>query len=43
LIVIFEKNITIPSGAKSAALVAVSSTPATAASAPLQMGSDSCT
>jgi hypothetical protein len=42
-IVIFEKNLSLPAGAKSAGLVAVFSSPARAASAPLLMGSDSCT
>ena len=35
-------NVSLPSGLKSAALVAVSQQPATAASAPLMLGSDSC-
>jgi hypothetical protein len=36
-------NIQLPSGAKSAALVAVTTSPASAASAPLPLGSDTCT
>jgi hypothetical protein len=36
------ETVTLPAGAKSAAIVAVSSTPAAAASAPLLLGSDTC-
>ncbi len=36
------QTITLPAGAKSAALVAVSTTPAVAASAPLLLGGDTC-
>jgi hypothetical protein len=36
------QTVTLPSGAKSAALVAVSTTPASAASTPLQLGPESC-
>ena len=39
-VVILEKNVTIPAGLKSAALVAVSTVPAVAASAPLLLGSE---
>jgi hypothetical protein len=39
-VVILEKTVTIPAGAKSAALVAVSTVPAVAASAPLLLGSE---
>ena len=35
-------NVSIPSGVKSGALVAVSQTPGTAASAPLLLGGDTC-
>ena len=42
ILVILEKNVTLPSGLKSAALVAVSTVPAVAASAPLMLGPDSC-
>lgn len=38
-LVILEKNVTLPTGVKSGALVAVSTTPAVAASAPLLLGS----
>jgi hypothetical protein len=38
-LVILEKNVTLPTGVKSGALVAVSSTPAVAASPPLLLGS----
>jgi hypothetical protein len=44
ILVIEEKNVTLPTGVKSGALVAVSTTPAVAASAPLLLGSStSCT
>jgi hypothetical protein len=44
VLVILEKNVTLPTGVKSGALVAVSTTPAVAASAPLLLGSStSCT
>ena len=36
------QTITLPTGAKSAALVAVSTTPAAAASAPLLLGGETC-
>jgi len=36
------QNVTLPAGAKSAALVAVSTTPAAAASAPILLGSNTC-
>jgi len=36
------QTVTLPTGSKSAALVAVSTTPAAAASAPLLLGSDTC-
>jgi len=39
VLVILEKNVTLPTGVKSGALVAVSTTPAVAASAPLLLGS----
>jgi hypothetical protein len=39
-VVILEKNVTLPAGAKSAALIAVSTVPAVAASAPLLLGSE---
>ena len=42
ILVILEKNVTLPTGLKSAALVAVSTVPAVAASAPLMLGPDSC-
>ena len=37
-----SRNVSIPSGVKSGALVAVSQTPGTAASAPLLLGGDTC-
>jgi hypothetical protein len=39
VLVILDKNVTLPTGVKSGALVAVSTTPAVAASAPLLLGS----
>lgn len=39
---ITKANVALPSGVKSAALVAVTTTPASAASAPLMLGSDTC-
>lgn len=41
-VVILDKSISLPQGAKSAAIVAVTQTPAVAASAPLLLGADSC-
>jgi len=35
-------NVALPSGAKSAALVAVTTSPTSAASAPLMLGADTC-
>jgi hypothetical protein len=41
-LVILDKTITLPAGAKSAAVVVVTQNPAAAASAPILLGSDSC-
>ena len=41
-LVILDKSLTLPQGAKSAAIVAVTQTPAAAASAPVLLGADSC-
>ena len=41
-LVILDKTVTLPAGAKSAAVVAVTQNPAAAASAPILLGSDSC-
>ncbi|HET7467806.1 MAG TPA: hypothetical protein VFL29_14200 [Candidatus Dormibacteraeota bacterium] len=41
-LVILDKTVQLPQGAKSAAVVAVTQTPAVAASAPILLGADSC-
>ena len=41
-LVIFDRTITLPAGSKSGAVVAVTQTPAAAASTPLTLGADSC-